>query len=176
MRITVYGTPAPQGSKRHVGNGVMIESSKKVKPWRQDVKHAALDALIDQRCVSARPWGPDHPLQVEITFYLPRPRSHYGTGRNAATLKPSAPTRPAVKPDIDKLTRSTLDALGEAGLWTDDSRVAVLLAEKQYADHRAPGAVIDVTTAAPLGGTGAGTDLMASSNVDGAGRVQGVSR
>ena len=45
LTITVHGTPAPQGSKRHVGNGVMVESSKKVKPWRQDVKHAALEVI-----------------------------------------------------------------------------------------------------------------------------------
>jgi hypothetical protein len=29
--IFIVGDPAPQGSKRHVGNGVMIEASKKVK-------------------------------------------------------------------------------------------------------------------------------------------------
>ena len=30
IEIKVIGLPAPQGSKRHVGHGVMIESSKKV--------------------------------------------------------------------------------------------------------------------------------------------------
>lgn len=30
--IIVHGIPAPQGSKRHVGNGVLLESSKMVKP------------------------------------------------------------------------------------------------------------------------------------------------
>lgn len=39
--VVAYGTPAPQGSKRHVGNGVMVESSKRLRPWRQDVKAAA---------------------------------------------------------------------------------------------------------------------------------------
>lgn len=28
LTVTVLGTPAPQGSKRHVGNGVVVESSK----------------------------------------------------------------------------------------------------------------------------------------------------
>lgn len=40
----VPGTPRPQGSKRHVGGGRMIESSKYVKAWREKVsqisKHA----------------------------------------------------------------------------------------------------------------------------------------
>ena len=37
-KFTVHGLPAPQGSKRHVGKGVMVESSKYVKPWREAVK------------------------------------------------------------------------------------------------------------------------------------------
>ena len=41
--IPVRGVPAPQGSKRHIGHGIMIENSKKVKPWRQDVRAAAID-------------------------------------------------------------------------------------------------------------------------------------
>ena len=41
IEIVVYGQPAPQGSKRLVGK-VMLESSKKVQPWRQDVKQAVL--------------------------------------------------------------------------------------------------------------------------------------
>jgi len=41
--FTVWGIAAPQGSKRHVGNGVMLESSDRVRPWRQDVRFAALE-------------------------------------------------------------------------------------------------------------------------------------
>src|ERR1700676_3259288 len=37
MKITVRGIPAPQGSKRHVGGGRMIEMSKAVGPWREAV-------------------------------------------------------------------------------------------------------------------------------------------
>ena len=34
--------PAPQGSKRHVGKGVMVESCKHVKPWRLLVARTAI--------------------------------------------------------------------------------------------------------------------------------------
>ena len=44
--FTVLGTPAPQGSKRHVGKGVMVESSRGCKPWRQDVRHTAMDFFL----------------------------------------------------------------------------------------------------------------------------------
>ena len=33
LSFVVLGSPVGQGSKRHVGNGVMMESPK-LKPWR----------------------------------------------------------------------------------------------------------------------------------------------
>lgn len=133
-RIRVYGTPAPQGSKRHVGHGVMVESSKKVRPWR-----AAVTAEAAQH-------EPVHgPVYIKVEFYLPRPRGHYRTGRNAHLLRASAPPHHAVKPDLDKLVRSTLDALTDAGLIDDDARVYSLTARKRYADDaERPGALITI--------------------------------
>lgn len=118
ISITVYGLPAPQGSKRHVGNGVMIESSKKVKPWRQDVKQAALDAIA-----GLDGWTPlDGPLLASMVFSFARPKGHYRTGRNAHLLRDSAPVRPSVTPDLSKILRSTEDALTGV-VWADDARV-----------------------------------------------------
>ena len=138
MRFFAHGIPAPQGSKRHVGNGVMVESSAKVKPWREAVKWAALEELRTHE-----PFR-DGPVTTHITFYLPRPKSHYGTGRNATTLKPSAPTHPHRKPDFDKLLRSTLDGLTEAGVWSDDSQAIGGYITKEYADWKPPGADVEL--------------------------------
>lgn len=114
IEITVYGSPAPQGSKRHVGGGVMIESSKKVAPWRQDVKAAA--ELV-------RPVTPlDCPLVLEVTFTLPKPASAPKRRR----------TFPMRTPDLSKLIRSTEDALTNAGIWKDDARVVTTIASKVY--------------------------------------------
>ena len=49
IEFVVHGMPAPQGSKKFVGlsksgRGLLVESSKKVKPWRQDVVAAAIEA------------------------------------------------------------------------------------------------------------------------------------
>lgn len=94
----------------------MVESSKKVKPWREAVKYAALD--------QNHRWPPlDGPLLVEFAFTFARPKSHYRTGRNAHLLRDSAPPYPAVVPDLSKLIRSTEDALTDAGVWTDDARI-----------------------------------------------------
>lgn len=117
ITITVHGLPAPQGSKRHVGGGVMVESSKKVKPWRQDVKHAAL--AITEAC----DWTIlDGPLAVSMVFTFDRPKGHYRTGRNAHLLRDAAPSRPAGMPDLSKIARSTEDALTGV-VWKDDARV-----------------------------------------------------
>lgn len=137
ISFRVHGTPAPMGSKRHVGNGKMIESSKAVKPWRQAVASAAVDALPPEG------WTPmDGPLILHVIFIFPRPASHYGTGRNAGTLKPNAPVYKSSAPDLSKLVRSTEDALTDAGVWRNDARVARILAEKTYGDS--PGAVITI--------------------------------
>lgn len=128
LGIDVQGIPGAQGSKRHVGRGIMVESSKKVAPWRTDVRDAAIAAMGDD-------WRPlTGPVTVDVTFYFLRPRSHYGTGRNCDTLKPSAPTHPTSRAhgDLDKLVRSTLDALVSAGVLHDDSLVVDLTARKRW--------------------------------------------
>ncbi|MFD4257767.1 RusA family crossover junction endodeoxyribonuclease [Streptomyces sp. NPDC058534] len=118
ITITAFGLPAPQGSKRHIGRGVMVESSKKVKPWRQDVKHAALDITEAHGDWTVL----DGPLAVSMVFTFDRPKGHYRTGRNAHLLRDAAPPRPAGMPDLSKLVRSTEDALTGV-VWKDDARV-----------------------------------------------------
>lgn len=143
LRITVVGIPAPQGSKRGfynqgTGRVQMVESSKKVKPWRQDVKAAAIQAM------EAVGWATTaEPVELVITFLMPRPGYHYGTGRNAGVLKQTAPTWVSKKPDVSKLVRSTEDALTEAQVYRDDAQVARLVVDQVYADGR-PGAEIRV--------------------------------
>ena len=39
-----FSRAAPQGSKRHLGNGVLVESSKRVKPFRTDLQGVAIEA------------------------------------------------------------------------------------------------------------------------------------
>lgn len=129
LSFYVHGRPAPQGSKRHVGRGIMVESSKAVAPWRIDVKHAALEAAATVGWPTT-----DAPVGVHFAFYFPRPKSHYGTGKNADNLKPTAPGHIISRSagDVDKLARSTCDALVAAGLIADDSQIVTLVATKEY--------------------------------------------
>ena len=156
IQITVHGQPAPQGSKKFVGHnrtgrGVLIESSKKVKLWRSAVVAAA---------VPLRPAAPlDGPLVADMVFTMPRPKGHYGTGRNAGVLKSRyASALPDRVPDLSKLARSTEDALTDAGVWADDARVvsygrlAKLYAGDPDPDALdVPGAVIRVRAYVPVG-------------------------
>lgn len=143
LTINVTGTPAPQGSKRAFvvnGRAVMAESSKKVKPWRQDVVAAVRDVLAVEDWWAIPPGA----VRVDITYYLPRPRYHYRTGKHADQLKPNAPVFVDKKPDKDKLDRATCDALTSSGVIRDDAQIAVGLTEKRYADGPT-GACITIT-------------------------------
>lgn len=154
LTITVLGIPAPQGSKKGYvrgGRAVLVESSKKVAPWREAVKWATRRAMPMPDMVLAHNANVamfDGPVEVIVTFRLPRPKYHFGTGRNAHLLKAAAPPYPAGVPDVDKTLRSTLDGLGESGLWRDDAQVVHADAWKVYADHEPPGATIVVRNAA----------------------------
>jgi len=121
MQFAVYGlTPAPQGSKRHVGNGRMVESSPKLKPWREAVRQEAL--------ATGEP-STHQPVYVHLLFRFRRPKGHYTA---KGELKASAPKSHITRPDIDKLSRSTLDGITGV-LIADDSQVAFLVASKEYA-------------------------------------------
>ena len=159
LLITVLGIPRPQGSHKAFVVGkkggkqraIVTDDSPKTKPWKQTVKHAAVEALQGRLIQhGADTLHAVHgPASVTITFRLPRPKGHYGSGRNEHLVKPGAPPFPAVKPDLDKLARSTLDALGEAGVWNDDAQVVQLQVRKVYAGRDGlPGAHIEIRQAA----------------------------
>lgn len=145
ITITVYGMPGPQGSKSPKGRDgkgrvILVESSKKVKPWREAVKFAARDAM--QAAGLSAPL--DGPLVVGMWFTLPKPAS-------APKRRETFPDR---KPDLSKLARSTEDALSDAGLWADDARVVGYAglwkcypAEGSHS-LQSPGCVIQVMTMA----------------------------
>jgi crossover junction endodeoxyribonuclease RusA len=135
ITLRVFGTPAPQGSKRHVGGGRMIEASKKVKPWRQAIVDQAIRDGVSGAAL-------DGSLELRVTFYLQRPKSHIGV----RGIRPSAPLLPSKVPDLDKLLRSTCDALTDAQVIVDDARIVRIKARKLYADHDPTGALIYINT------------------------------
>lgn len=146
LHIEVIGTPRPQGSKKafynaKLGRALIVDDNDvKLRTWRQDVV-AATRAIL--KAEGRTPLPPRTAIDVAIIFMMPRPKGHWRTGRNAHLLRDEVPPRPSSKPDIDKLSRSTLDALRDAGVYVDDAQVVGLKAHKVWATERI-GAVIDV--------------------------------
>lgn len=150
LQFTVHNhRPAPQGSKRHVGHGRLLEQSKRVAPWRAAVDTAARAAMIARhilkyggRPAPGTPPAPlDGPLSVEIVFTVRKPASAPKTRITWPTTRDSG--------DIDKLLRSSLDALTTAGAIADDSRIIEITARKVFPSEgldalEEPGAVIRV--------------------------------
>lgn len=127
--VFVAGAPAPQGSKKHVGRGILVESSKALAPWR---------TLVAWTVSQAWTGGPlEGAVAVRLRFVMPRPKS-----------TPKRFTPPAVKrPDADKLARAVFDALTGV-CWRDDSQVVDLHASKRLAElDEIPGVWINVEAA-----------------------------
>jgi Holliday junction resolvase RusA-like endonuclease len=137
--IGVVGRPAPQGSKNLGGAGQLLEASGYLGAWRTAVKVATYKAYrnagIDPTQLPV--FGRGVPLRIEqCVFYM-------------------APAQGAVtsKPDVDKLLRSTLDALGgaygkSARLFADDSQIVWIdgLRKVAAADYGTePGVYIAIT-------------------------------
>lgn len=125
LQFTVVGTPSPQGSKRGfvVGNRAVIVDQDKVglRSWRQDVRQAALEAL-------PAGWQTEAAFTVRLAFRVKPPKS----------LRKSHSGKVTSRPDLDKLVRSALDALDEAGVFRDDAQVWSLTALKRYAEPGFP--------------------------------------
>lgn len=130
ISFSVEGTPAPQGSKTKTRYGFR-ESSKRVKPWREAVKAAAMVAGDAAGLFNAL----DPPYRVDVWFYILRPVS----------TKAAFPVAPTVG-DGDKLTRATWDALKMGGLIEDDRFIVEWGGGKRWAGaDEKPGAVIRIT-------------------------------
>lgn len=119
IEFVVPGVPQQQGSKNRWGG----EDNPRVKGWRAQVADAAYAVMLG---------GPLRgPVEVEVEFVFPRPKNHYGSGRNALVIKPSAPHWHSGTPDLDKLQRAIGDALTGVIL-LDDRQIASWVVTKRY--------------------------------------------
>ena len=128
LSFFVPGKAAAQGSKKHVGRGVMVEASKDLPGWR-----AAVTAVAKAAHAGAEPINA--PVSVALTVYVQKPR--------ATKFR----AYPAGSPDLDKYQRAVGDALEQAGVLTNDARIVHWDPWKLWAtEDNPPGALITVTT------------------------------
>lgn len=127
--LRILGDPAPQGSKRafahkHTGKIVLLESSVRVKEWRE------LVAFSFRECEPIA-----GPVVTSIDFILKRPKALKGNPPHIS------------KPDGDKLERAVWDGLTMSGVIEDDSRIIAWGGLKRYAEPgEQPGAIITVSS------------------------------
>lgn len=127
----VFGIAQPKGSTRAFMRPglrfpVVTSDNPKMKPWAQEISGTAL---------CHKPLGPlwEGPVGLRLHFNLPKP-AHHPKRKRRDHLK---------KPDIDKLTRTVMDALSGI-FYVDDRQVVQLQVTKSYGSP--PGVVIAVTT------------------------------
>jgi Holliday junction resolvase RusA-like endonuclease len=146
IKFFVAGKPESRGSKRAFAfkrkNGKlgvsMADSNPRSKDWMSTISIAASQAMRGREIITG-------PIGLRLTFTMPRPKSHYGTGKNAAVLKPTAPKYHTSAPDRLKLARGVEDAMSNV-VYQDDAQTVCGPVEKLYGDR--PGVEIEIT---PMG-------------------------
>lgn len=114
----------------------VVPASKGMKAYEKAVNTKAQAAMIAEQ-------GPmDSPVVVKMQFFLKRPQAHTGTGKNAGILKEWAERLlPTKTPDLDKLIRSTNDAMTGV-VYKDDCQIIAILPTKRYG--KTPGVKVEV--------------------------------
>jgi Holliday junction resolvase RusA-like endonuclease len=138
--LFVPGRPIPQGSKhafvsKSTGRPMVKDNDLRLPQWRMKITAHAIERQAEYMHTHPDLYGLlpfTSAVGVSVTFILDRPRGHFGTGRNAAVLKPSAPPFPATMPDLDKLLRAVFDGLTDGQVWRDDGQVVYCLTAKYF--------------------------------------------
>lgn len=133
IMFLVIGAPTPQPRPRFrsipLGEGksraqAYTPAKHKVVVWREKIA-----ACLQRMKLTAT----DQPVMVQITFFIKRPKAHFGTGGNEGRLRDSAPRHPVTKStgDIDNLVKAVLDEMNGV-VFDDDAQVLHLTAVKRY--------------------------------------------
>jgi Holliday junction resolvase RusA-like endonuclease len=132
------GQPRPRAFVR--GTRAAVYDPGTAEGWKSCVAVACRE--IEGACIHV-------PLSVTLTFFMPRPKSHY---RTSGQLKPAAPRfMHDQKPDADNLAKAVLDALTGIRAWLDDDQVCELVVRKYWESERngaqtdPPGCAIRIT-------------------------------
>lgn len=152
LTFFVQGIPKPAGSKRGIpiyrgheghkeftGHVAVIDACKSSKDWKATVSWEAKREMLGR---GLQPFTKG--LSLTVTFVMPRPKGHFGTGKNAAVLKDSAPRHHVIKPDCTKLLRGLEDACTGI-VWVDDAQIFSQVVGKVYTSKLWPSAGAHVT-------------------------------
>ena len=129
----VLGNPQHQKRHRHVKAG---KFTRTYDPSAKDKKDFLLQAMQ---------YKPKSPIlgevHIKVWFCMPRPKSHYRTGKFVGVLKDSAPLWHTSRPDIDNICKFIFDSLNGV-FWKDDSQICQVTAYKIYGSR--PRVVVEI--------------------------------
>lgn len=132
IQFTVFGRPAQMGSKKAFVRGgraiITDDNSEKRKNWANAVTARAGEMMQGKSLITS-------PVTIKAAFYFRRPASHYGTGKNSASLKAAAPAIHAQTPDLDKLIRCLGDALTGI-VYRDDALIWQMSLSRHWTDKQ----------------------------------------
>ncbi|MCP3885140.1 MAG: RusA family crossover junction endodeoxyribonuclease [Propionibacteriaceae bacterium] len=100
-----------------------VKARGRLKAWRRDI------GIIARQAMTGEPWT--GAVEISLRFIHLRPKSHFGTGRNADLMKSSAPVFKISKPDGVKMQRAVEDALTGI-VYKDDSQIIDWRGGKRY--------------------------------------------
>ena len=123
MYFIIDGVPKQQQRHRTAKWGGTYDPSKKDKK-------ALLNKVFE--------YTPKKPLegalQMILVFYMPRPKSHFRTGKYSHLLKDDSPINHIKTPDADNMAKLVMDALDMGNFYKNDSQICQLQIEKLYCD------------------------------------------
>jgi len=140
IEFVAYGEAKPAGSKTAFAfkrkNGTLgatvVDACRLTKSWQHVVASAAME-VVEQMSQEDRYKFWDAPLEMTCHFYFPRPKNHYGTGKNSSKLKDSAPAFHTKAPDATKLVRAIEDSMQDV-VYKNDASIVRPHPHKHYGE------------------------------------------
>lgn len=129
MNYTFQVRGCPKGQPRakaaRIGGFIKMYTPNTANDFKAAVQAGAIEAGLMNKLLEG-------PIALELVFRLPRPKGHFGTGKNASRLKETAPHWHTSKPDLDNIEKALKDALSDIRVWRDDCQVCKVSKTKVY--------------------------------------------
>jgi len=129
--LTVLGSPKALKRHRTVRVGKHKQTTVNYDPSAGDKKDFL--AIVQHKAPKKLITGP---VSLMVCCYFPRPKGHYGTGRNANVLKEryKIDERYTKTPDGDNLLKFIADSLNGI-FWSDDRQIWKVEVRKRYGER-----------------------------------------
>ena len=128
IKFTYMGTPKALKRHRPSAKGGYYDPSSKDKKdiWLQIARFKPKQPLAGD-------------ISIKLVFYMPRPKSHFRTGKYKHLLREDCKdiVYHSFTPDLDNLIKFILDCIsGKGRMICDDSQVCCIIAQKIYGEPR----------------------------------------